>query len=140
MGKTRTFRVINNRLQFRCPVCKTRRMSGVPRTLRRKNVRCTKCGEVTTCLVDRRAKPRTLQGGKLLMVTQGGTDLEVSLHDISVDGIGIDMPAKTLRSRNIKEGRQVRFKCSWNPRLINNASFVVSNIKDQRVGVEKVGR
>jgi hypothetical protein len=140
MGKTRTFRVINNRLQFRCPVCKTRRFSGVPRALRRKNVRCTKCGEVTTCMIDRRARPRTLQGGKLLMVTQGGTDLEVRLHDISVDGIGIDMPAKTLRSRNIKEGRQVRFKCSWNPRLINNGSFVVSNIKDQRVGVEKVGR
>ena len=74
------------------------------------------------------------------MVTQAGTDLEVSLHDLSVDGIGIDMPAKTLRSSNIKEGRQVRFKCSWNRRLITNGSFVVSNIKDQRVGVEKVGR
>jgi hypothetical protein len=103
-------------------------------------MRCTNCGEVTTCMIDRRARPRTLQGGKLMMVTQGGIDLEVSLHDHSVDGIGIDIPAKTLRSSNIKAGRQVRFKCSWNPRLINNGSFVVNNIKDQRIGVEKVGR
>ncbi len=103
-------------------------------------MRCTNCGEVTTCMIDRRARPRTLQGGKLLMVTQGGADLEVSLHDLSVDGIGIDIPVKTLRSNNIKAGRQVRFKCSWNPRLINNRSFVVNNIKDQRIGVEKVDR
>lgn len=74
------------------------------------------------------------------MITPGGVDMEVSFHDISVDGIGIDMPVKILRSSNLKAGRRVRFKCSWNPRLVNNSNFVVNNIKDQRIGVEKVGR
>lgn len=140
MGKTRTFRLINNRIQFRCPACKTRRFLGVPRNLRRKNMRCINCGEITTCLIDRRARPRNLQDGKLIMITQAGVDFEVSLHDISANGIGIDIPVKTLRSSNLKAGRPVRFKCSWNPKLVNNGSFVVNNIKDQRIGVEKVGR
>jgi len=74
------------------------------------------------------------------MITPGGVDMEVSFHDISVNGIGIDMPVKTIRSSNLKAGRRVRFKCNWNPRLVNNSNFVVNNIKDQRIGVEKVGR
>lgn len=139
MGKTRTFQVISNRIQFRCPTCKTKKYLAVQRNLRRKSMRCTKCGEVTRCIIDRRSKTRELQSGKLIMVTQGGRDLEVYLHDISVDGIGIDMPVKTLRSRKITEGRQVHFKCSWNPGLLNSGRFVVSNIKDQRIGIEKVG-
>lgn len=102
-------------------------------------MQCSKCGEITKCIVDRRAKPRTLHGGKIVMVTQEGTDLEVYLHDISVDGIGIDIPAKTMRSSKLKKGRRVKFKCNWNPGLFTNGSFVVNNIKDQRIGVEKDG-
>jgi hypothetical protein len=138
MGKTRTFRVISNRIQFICPTCRTRKFSMVPRVLRRKNMKCSKCSEVTRCILDRRTKPRELQSGKVLMLT-GGKELEVFLHDISIDGIGVDLPVRALRSGKLTTGREVRFKCSWNPRLING-NFVVNNVKDQRVGVEKVGR
>ena len=72
------------------------------------------------------------------MVT-GGKELEVFLHDISIDGIGVDLPVKVLRSGKLTKGHQVRFKCGWNPRLING-SFVVNNVKGQRLGVEKTGR
>ena len=69
----------------------------------------------------------------------GGKELEVFLHDISIDGIGVDLPVKALRSGKLTTGREVRFKCSWNPQL-TNGNFVVNNVKNQRVGVEKVGR
>ena len=138
MGKTRTFRVINNRIQFICPVCRTRKFTPVLQSLRRKNMKCPKCAEVTKCILNRRTKPRELQSGKILMVT-GGKELEVFLHDISIDGIGVDLPVKALRYGKLTTGREVRFKCNWNPRLING-NFVVNNVKDQRVGVEKVGR
>jgi len=138
MGKTRTFKVVSNRIKFICPTCKARKIAPVPRSLRRKNIKCYKCAEVTGCLLDRRLKPREIQNGKILMVT-GGRELEVFLHDISIDGIGVDMPVKTLRSGKLTEGRQVRFKCSWNPRLING-NFVVNNVKGQRIGVEKIRR
>ncbi len=138
MGKTKTFKVISNRIQFICPACKARKFAPVPRSLRRKNVKCSKCTEVTSCILDRRLKPREIQSGKVVMVT-GGKELEVFLHDISIDGIGVDLPVKALRSGKLTTGHQVHFKCSWNSRLING-NFVVNNVKGQRVGVEKIGR
>ncbi len=138
MSKTRTFQVASNRIQFRCPECKAKKFSTVQPKLRRKSMRCLKCGEMTKCILDRRSKARELHGGKIVMVTQGGRNLEVFLHDISVDGIGIDLPVKALRTRKITAGRQVRFKCSWSPGLLNG-SFIVSNVKDQRIGIRKVG-
>ena len=137
MGKTRTFQVVANRIQFRCPECRARKFSTVQPNLRRKSMRCLKCGEMTKCILDRRCKARELHGGKIVMVTQGGKNLEVFLHDISVDGIGIDLPVKALRAGKITAGRQVRFKCSWSPGLLNG-SFIVNNIKDQRIGIQKV--
>ncbi len=138
MGKTRTFRVINNRIQFICPVCRTRKFTPVMQSLRNKNMKCPKCAKVTKCILNRRTKLRELQSGKILMVT-GGRELEVFLHDISIDGIGVDLPVKAIRSGKLTTGRQVHFKCNWNPRLING-SFVVNNVTGQRLGVEKVGR
>ncbi len=73
------------------------------------------------------------------MITEGGRHLEVYLHDISVNGIGINIPVKILRSRKLKTGRKVRFKCNWNPKLFNSGSFMVHSIKDQRIGIKKVG-
>jgi len=138
MGKMRTFKVINNRIQFICPACKAKKFAAVPRNLRRRTIRCTKCAEITCCILDRRVKPREQQSGKILMVT-GERKLEVFLHDISMNGIGIDLPVKALRSGKLTTGRQVSFKCSWNPRLANG-NFIVNNIDGQRLGVEKTGQ
>jgi hypothetical protein len=103
---------------------------------RRRNMRCSGCGEITRCLLDRRAKSRDICSGKIVMITEGGEHLEVHLHDISADGISIDIPVKVMRSRKLKTGRKVRFKCNWNPRLFTNGSFMVRNVKDQRIGLK----
>ncbi|MCK5604700.1 hypothetical protein KAR91_22615, partial [Candidatus Pacearchaeota archaeon] len=69
MGKTVNFRVINNRMQFRCSTCGAKRNFPVPANLRRKNMRCHKCGVVTKCMLNRRAIPRELQSGQAVMIT-----------------------------------------------------------------------
>ncbi len=139
MGKTQTYHVIGNRIRFICTACKTRRNSIVQRNIRKKNIRCSACGEVTKCILDRRARRREQHSGKIIMITQGGRNLDVFLHDISASGVGLDIPIKALRSRKITAGRRVRFKCSWNPHLFNNGNFVISNINGQRIGVQKIG-
>ncbi len=138
MGKTRNFNVINNRIQFKCPSCGARRNSALPPSLRKKSIRCHKCDEIVKCVFNRRAKPRMPHLGKVEMITKDGKNLDVNLRDISAGGIGLDIPIGVLRSRRITVGQQVRFKCRWNPRLLDTGYFVVRTIKDQRIGLKKV--
>lgn len=138
MGKTRNFNVINNRIQFKCPACGARRNSALPPTLRKKNIRCHKCNEVVRCIFNRRVNPRVSHLGKIEMVTRDGKNLDVNLRDISARGIGLDIPIGSLRSRKIAIGHKVRFKCRWNPRLLDTGYYVVKTIKDQRIGLQKL--
>jgi hypothetical protein len=72
------------------------------------------------------------------MITKDNKNLDVNLRDISAEGIGIEMPLGSLRSRKIAIGHQVRFKCRWNSQLLDAGYFTVTTIKDQRVGLKKV--
>ncbi len=138
MGKTRTFRVINNRLQFRCPGCGTKKNITVPPSLRRRNIRCHRCGEVTRCVFNRRALLRELQTGKAVLITNTGRELDINLYDISPRGIGFEMAIGAARTRAVSVGDQIRLRCSWNQRLLGGGRFVVQNIRGQRVGVRKM--
>ena len=138
MGKTRNFDVVNNRIRFKCPSCGARRNSALPSNLRRKNIRCHKCGEIIRCMFNRRSRPRHTHLGKVEMITKDNKNLDVNLRDISAEGIGIEMPLGSLRSRKIAIGHQVRFKCRWNSQLLDAGYFTVTTIKDQRVGLKKV--
>ncbi len=72
------------------------------------------------------------------MITDEGKEMDVNLYDISMEGIGFDIPIRAARAGSVKIGQEVRFRCSWNPRLFGNASFVVKNNKSQRIGAKKV--
>ena len=136
--RTVTFRVVNNRMQFRCSRCGARRNVPVPANLRRKNIRCHKCETVIKCMLNRRATPRQVQSGKAEMIINEGKKIEVNIYDISIDGIGIDIPFRAVRA--IAIGQKVRFSCSWNSRLIGNSYFVVKSIKGHRAGLKKIIR
>ncbi|MBW1635871.1 MAG: PilZ domain-containing protein [Deltaproteobacteria bacterium] len=138
MGKTRNFNIVNNRIQFKCPSCGARRNSALPPNLRRKNIRCHKCNEIVRCMFNRRSKPRTPHLGKVQMITRDDKSLDVNLRDISPEGIGIEMPLSSFRSRKIALGHQVRFKCRWNSRLLDTGYFIVTNIRNQQIGLKKV--
>ena len=138
MAGTTTFQVINNRFLFRCTNCGAKRRLSAPPHLRRKNIRCFKCGELNKCGFNRRTTPRQQQSGKALLITKDGRELDITLTDISSRGIGLELSIKAMRSRAIKVGDPVQLICNWNPRLFSGCRFVVRNIKEQRVGVKKL--
>lgn len=137
MAKTITCRVVSNRLLFRCPSCLTRRMLSLPDNIRRKSIRCHKCGEISKCSMNRRQMPRESQAGKAVMVFNDGREVNIDLYDISPAGVGFDILSG---SKGVSLSQEVRLKCAWNPRLLDQGRYVVRNVKGRRVGVEAVDR
>lgn len=135
MAKSVIFKVINNRMQFRCTTCKAKRNVTIPPDIRVKSIRCHKCAELTRCVFNRRIEPRENQSGAITLETSSGREVDVMLNDRSRDGLGFIIPVGSARTYRIGLGNQVRLRCSWNPRLIPNTTFVVQNIKGQRVGL-----
>ncbi len=138
MGRTRVFRVINNRMAFRCSSCGTKRNMPVPHNLRVKSVRCHTCKEMTKCQFNRRVKPREHKSGKVVLVTSVGEELLVDLNDISNGGVGISIPPGFALASKIKLGHKVHFKSSWNIPFIDNWHYMIRNISGRRVGLEKI--
>lgn len=137
MAKTVTYRVINNRLQFKCPACQARKMLSLPREIRRKSIRCHKCGELSHCLLNRRLIPRESQTGKAVLVFNDGREVNIDLYDISPGGVGFDILSG---SKGVSLNQEVKLKCAWNPRLLDQGRYVVRSVKGRRVGVESIER
>jgi hypothetical protein len=138
VGKTKEFRVINRRFQFKCPYCGGRRNFFI-NNLRRKNIKCFKCGESTRCLFNRRTDKRVFQSGKILLTTKAGKEVEVNLKDLSYNGAGVEIPPG-ISATSLSVGQEVSLKCNWNSQLITNRRFVVQSINGQQIGVKKAFR
>lgn len=137
MSKIRSFRVQNGRALFKCHACKTGRMYAIPPGVRTRTLRCFKCGETTRCIFNRRVVAREQQSGRILLFCDDGKEVEVDLYDISLDGLGFEIPIRDMM--RIAVGKQVYFKCPWNPQLISQGRYIIRSIKGQRVGAERVG-
>jgi len=134
--KRRIFQVNNGRIQFRCPECQAKRMVAVPMGVRQRSLRCHRCGETFRCDLNRRCAGREMQSGKVLLCTGDGSEIEVDLFDISIRGVGFELNFKDLRQ--LKVGRDVTFRCPWNPRLLAGGRYRIRSITGCRVGAEKV--
>jgi hypothetical protein len=134
MARTRTFRVVNGRIQFKCAACQAKRMISIPPGLRKRSFRCHKCKELTRCTFNRRIQNRDQQRGKLLLTNTLGNQFEVDLFDISLHGVGFNVKFNDLK--NVSVGQSVNLRCPWNPRLVSNGRYLVKSIKGQRIGAE----
>ena len=135
MSKTKTFRVDNGRLLFKCQKCQSKRMITVPSGIRLKTLRCSKCGESIRCTFNRRQMAREQQCGSAWLLTGDGREFLVDLYDVSENGVGFDLSTRDINKLTV--GRDVQFKCTWNPGLFSNARYVVRTVHGQRVGVER---
>ncbi len=136
MAKTRTFKVVNGRMFFKCPTCQAKRMVAVYSRLRRRSIRCQKCGELTNCVFNRRVDTREQQMGKVIMVTADGRKLNVELRDKSRYGFGI---LASFRDANrLRISQQVTFQCNWNPKLLGNSRYEIKSVRVQRIGVQRI--
>ena len=135
MGKTKTFRVENGRLLFKCHFCESKRMVAVAPGVRMRSLRCSKCGESTRCIFNRRLAQREIQSGTVLVETSDGRELTVDLFDLSLNGVGFAISMRD--TTKIAVGRDVQFKCKWNPQLFSSGRYIVRSVNGQRVGVER---
>lgn len=136
MTKSKILRVEKGRTQFKCHVCNTKRMFSVPPGVRTRSLRCSKCGEITRCVFNRRLTLREQQCGTVIVYTGDGRVLNAELYDISDFGVGFDVATRDMNRINV--GRDVRFHCSWDPGLLSHGRYVVRSVKGQRVGVERL--
>lgn len=134
---TKMFQVINNRIQFRCYNCKSKRNLAVRPDLRKKRIACYKCGELTTCILNRRSKNRDSQAGIIQVVTASGIYLDADLRDISNNGVGFNLHHSAMKKKGLTSGSLIRFECNWNPKLLGNSYFMVKNVQGQRIGAQK---
>ena len=135
MAMTKTFRVENGRTLFKCHICQGKRMITVGPGVRMRSLRCSKCGESTRCIFNRRQTPREQQSGTVQLLTSDGRELSVDLYDVSLNGVGFDLSIRDINKVSV--GRDVQFKCSWNPQLLGTGRYVVRSVQGQRVGVER---
>ncbi len=134
MSKTRIFRVENGRMLFKCYQCGYRRMLTIGGGIRAKSVRCSKCGESTRCVFNRRLAQRESQTGKAVLFTNDGKELAIDLFDISLRGVGFELSIRDMNK--ITVGRNIQLKCPWNAQLFSQGRYIVRSVKGQRVGVE----
>ena len=135
MAKTRTFRVVGGRIHFKCHACQSKRMVAIPPGVRKRSVRCNKCGEITRCDLNRRQIPREHQTGKVLMSAGDNSYIEVDLYDISLGGVGFDVSPRDIRKMSV--GKEIQFKCTWNSRLFQQGRYIVRSIKGRRIGAQQ---
>ena len=131
--KTKEFRILDNRLLFKCPHCGYRR-TYILFNVRRKTIRCYVCGEKIRCLFNRRPELRESQSGMLTLKTREGKEIPVMMRDISSRGIGFDVQ-KGKDLRLIKKGQEISLTSNWSPAMIPRSRFRVQNINGFRVGV-----
>lgn len=112
-------------------------MIALPPDLRRKSIRCQKCGELSHCQLNRRMAPRQSQAGKALMILGDGREMPVDLYDISIGGVGFELLVGVAAS--ISPRQEVKLRCAWNPSLLDQR-YVIRNVKGRRVGAQTVGK
>lgn len=135
MSKTKIFRVVNGRVHFKCHSCQGKRMVAIPPGVRRRSIRCQKCGEITSCNFNRRLVPREQQRGKVLLSISNNIVIEVDLYDISNSGIGFDVAARDIRK--ITVGAEAQFRCTWNSKLFSGKRYVITSVKGRRIGAQR---
>ena len=133
--RTKEFKVVNRRFQFKCPYCGGSRSFFV-NNLRRKTVRCFKCGEQTRCVFNRRTDKRDYQSGRILLKTRNGKEIDVNLKNISFYGAGIEIPPG-IPSSVLSVGQEITLRCTWNSQLLRNSRFIIQNISGQHIGVRR---
>lgn len=136
MARSKTYRVIDNRFQFKCEICGAKRSLAIPPETRSKTVKCHKCGTVSRCALNRRGLRREHQSGKAMMTLPGGRQFPVDLRDISFAGVGVDVAPGSGRMLNVRW--EVKLECNWNSNLFSRGRYVIKNIQGDRIGIQNV--
>ncbi|MBM9613156.1 PilZ domain-containing protein [Desulfobulbus rhabdoformis] len=106
-GRTQTCTVKDGRIRITCSNCRKRRYVAVPGNVRRKSIRCH-CGLSTTYNLNHRVYARESTCGKGFLLLANGRECPVYLCDISLGGIGFNIPPHYART--VSKAKELRLK------------------------------
>ncbi len=69
------------------------------------------------------------------MSANDGKYIEVDLYDMSLNGIGFDISIRDISK--ITVGKEIQFRCTWNPRLLGQGRYIIRSIKGRRIGAQR---
>ena len=131
--KSKDCNVVEGRIRVACPRCGKKKFVAVIGGLRKKSIRCL-CGMSTMYTLNHRAAARESNSGKALVVLISGKSCPVYLIDISLGGIGFNVPYQYTRS--IASGQDVMIKF----RALSGASIHrrirIKSVVGNRVGAQ----
>ena len=129
-GKSQTYTVKDGRIRITCSRCARKQYVTVPAGLRKKMIRCT-CGQSALYTLNFRSSAREATSGKAFVILPNGRECPVYLCDISMGGVGFNIPVQYSRTlANVPEARikfrsitgsmvlrRIRIKCVSNNRI-----------------------
>lgn len=106
-GRAQTCTVKDGRIRVVCTRCAKKQFIVVSPGTRKKTVRCH-CGLSTLFTLNHRQSPRESTCGKGLIVLQNGRQCPVYLSDMSLGGVGFNLPHQY--SRSVAVGQEICIK------------------------------
>ena len=132
-GRSKTCNVVEGRIRVSCPRCERKWYLAVGGGVRKKSVRCT-CGLSTQYTLNHRTALRESTCGKALLFLANGRQCPVYLCDMSLGGVGFNVPHQYVRA--IATGQEVQIKY----RAMNGSSLQrkirICSVANTRVGAQ----
>lgn len=88
-------------------------------------------------MFNRRLDERVQQLGKVIMKTEVGDTIDVDLFDISLKGVGVEVPVRFLSRLSVNN--KVRFSCGWNHHLFKQGKYTIRSKKGRKLGLQFEG-
>ena len=70
------------------------------------------------------------------MIFGDGKEIPINLYDISIGGVGFELTVGVAAS--IAPRQEIRLRCVWNPRLLDQGRYIIKNVRGRRIGAQTV--
>jgi hypothetical protein len=132
-GRTQTCSVTNGRIRVTCSRCNKTRYVAVPGGIRKKNVRCP-CGQSTLYTLNHRTSTRESTWGKALILLPNGRECPIYLCDISIGGIGFNIPPQYSRILSTTHDLRIKYRSVGGATSLRKIR--ITSLNNNRAGAE----
>ena len=132
-GRAKTCNVVEGRIRVSCPRCERKWYLAVPAGIRRKSVRCT-CGMSTQYTLNHRAAMRETTCGKALLFLASGRQCPVYLCDLSLGGVGFNVPPQYVRALAAGQEGQLKYRAMHGSSM--QRRIRIRSVANTRVGAQ----
>lgn len=125
--------VMEGRIRVVCPRCDKKRFLAVAGGVRKKSIRC-QCGQSTQYTLNHRSAARESNCGKALLFLANGRNCPVYLTDMSVGGIGFNVPRQYSRALASGQDMGIKFRAASGATI--QRKIRIKSVMGNRVGAQ----